>query len=113
MTDAECRYAQIEKDCLLFACEKFHEYIYGAKIAAETDHKALLGIIKKSEMTLRLQRMMLTIGRYNMDLQYTLTKPLILADALSGGKPPVIYCHKKQYKYFELLLCLYDLILLT
>jgi len=49
MTDAECRYAQIEKVCLgiVFACEHFYEYIYGAKIAAETDHKSLLGIIKK------------------------------------------------------------------
>jgi len=50
MTDAGCRYTQIEKECLgmVFACEKFHEYIYGAKIAAETDHKPLMGINKKS-----------------------------------------------------------------
>jgi len=35
MTYPECRYAQIEKECLgiVFACENFHEYIYGAEIA--------------------------------------------------------------------------------
>ena len=92
MTDAECRYAQIEKECLgiVFACEKFHEYIYGAKIAAETDHKPLVGIITKSlsDMTPRIQRLMLRIRRYDMDLQYTPGKSLILADALSRGRPP-------------------------
>ena len=80
MTDAECRYAQIEKECrgIVFACEKFHEYIYGAKRAAETDHKPLLGKIKKSlsEMTPRLQRPMLRIRRYDIDLQYTPGKSL-------------------------------------
>jgi len=69
MTDAVCRYTQIEKECL----EKFHEYVYGAETSAETDHKPLLGIIKKSlsEMTPRLHRLMLGIRRYDMDLQYT------------------------------------------
>jgi len=81
MTDADCRCAQTEKECLgivpIFACEEFHEYIYGAKIAAETDHKPLLGIINS------LQRVMLRIRRYDMVLQYTPAKSLILGD----GKP--------------------------
>jgi len=72
MTDAGCRYAQMEKEYIgiVFACEKFHEYLYGAKIAKEADHKPPQGIIKKSlnEMTPILQRLMLRIQRYDMDL---------------------------------------------
>ena len=59
-------------------------------LATETDYKPLLGIIKKSlsEMTPRLQRLMLRIRRYDMDLQYTSGKYMILTDALSRGKSP-------------------------
>ena len=67
MIDDDCRYAQIEKECLgiVFACDKVHQYIYGAKIPAQTDHKLLLGITKKSlsELIPRLQRLMLRIWR--------------------------------------------------
>ena len=38
-------------------------------------------------MTPGLQRLMLKIRIYDMDLQYTPGKSLILADALSRGKP--------------------------
>jgi len=89
---AECRYAPIEKECfgIVLSSETFYEYIYGAKIAAETDHKPLPGILKKSlsDMIPRLQRLMLRIRRYIIDLQYTPGKSLILADALSHSKPP-------------------------
>ena len=70
-----------------------YDYIYGARIATETDHKPLLGIIKKSlsEMTPRVQRLVLRIRRYDMDLQYTPGKSLISTNALSHGKP-----HKKK-----------------
>jgi len=92
MTEAECRYAQIEKECLgiVVACGKFHDYIYGTKISAETDHRPLIGVIKKNlcDMTPRLQRLMLRIRRYDLTLDYTPGKSLILADALSRGKPP-------------------------
>jgi len=92
VSDAECRHAQIEKECLgkVFAGEKFQQYIYGGKVAVETDHKPLLGIIKKSlsEMTPRLQRLMLKLRRYDMDLQFIPGKSMILADVLLRGKPP-------------------------
>ena len=40
MTTAEVRYAQIEKQCLAltFACQRFHQFIYGQTFEAETDH---------------------------------------------------------------------------
>ena len=44
LTQTETRYAQIEKELLaiVFACEKFDEYIFGRDVVhVETDHKPL------------------------------------------------------------------------
>ena len=50
MTSAEKNYAEIEKELLglVFACEKFHEYVYGATVIGETDHKPLVSLHKKN-----------------------------------------------------------------
>lgn len=49
LTQAEQRYAQIEKEALSisFGCDKFYQFVYGQKIAIETDHKPLLSIAAK------------------------------------------------------------------
>ena len=41
---------KIEKELLglVFACEKFHEYVYGATVIGETDHKPLVSLHKKN-----------------------------------------------------------------
>ena len=50
MTEAEQRYAQIEKELLAitFACERFHQHIYGQELEVETDHKPLILLFTKS-----------------------------------------------------------------
>ena len=37
------RYASIEQEMLavVFACQRFHQYIYGKKVQIESDHKPL------------------------------------------------------------------------
>ena len=50
LTPAERNYAQIEKECLsiVFACQRFHYYLYGrGDVTAETDHKPLIAIFNK------------------------------------------------------------------
>lgn len=49
LTECEKRQAQIEKELLgiVFGCEKLHNFIYGKKITIATDHKPLLGVIRK------------------------------------------------------------------
>lgn len=64
MTPSECRYAQIEKECLglVYGVERFHSYVYGLPtFVAETDHKPLIAIIKKNlnQMSPRIQRLMM------------------------------------------------------
>lgn len=44
LTQAETRYAQIEKELLAitYACERFHQYVYGRTVNVETDHMPLV-----------------------------------------------------------------------
>ena len=92
MSDAETRYAQIEKEMLgiTFACERFHQFIFGAKIQAETDHKPLISIFHKplADCPLRIQRLKLRVQRYDLEIMYTPGKFLVVADALSRATDP-------------------------
>ena len=63
LTDTEKQYAQIEKELLavVYALEKFNQYVYGKAVQVESDHKPLESITKKSlcQAPPRLQRMLL------------------------------------------------------
>ncbi len=87
LSSAECRYAQIEKEALgmVYACSKFHEFVYGRPTIVETDHKPLVTIAKKNlcELTPRIQRLMLKLQRYDLTIEYLPGKYLVVADALS------------------------------
>ena len=93
MLDAEIRYAQIEKELLsiVFACEKCHLYIYARKnVHIQSDHKPLESIFLKplNDAPARLQRMLLRLQKYDLDVRYTPGKELILADTLSRAYLP-------------------------
>ncbi|XP_052755373.1 uncharacterized protein LOC128201708 [Galleria mellonella] len=96
LTDTQRRYAQIEKEMLaiVFACERFHQYIYGkVKILVETDHKPLESIFKKPLMSVpaRLQRMLLRIQTYDLLVNYKPGKYMYVPDALSRAPLPELY----------------------
>lgn len=77
---------------LVFGCGKFHSYVYGLPtFTAETDHKPLISIRKKNlnDMSPRIQRMMMTLQRYDFELIYTPGKYIVLADALSRALTPI------------------------
>ncbi|KAF2902106.1 hypothetical protein ILUMI_04094 [Ignelater luminosus] len=87
MTDTQQRYAQIEKELLAiyFGVTKFYQYVYGRKFTVETDHKPLISIFKKplNDCPARLQRMRLSLQKYDINLIYKPGKQLIVADNLS------------------------------
>ena len=94
MTVAEQRYAMIEKELLgiVFACEKFHQYIYGAtNVIVENDHKPLSALFNKSlsSCPLRVQRFMLRLQMYHFTFSFTPGKFLNTADTLSRSNPGV------------------------
>lgn len=88
LSDTEVRYSQIEKEFLavVFACNKFHYYIYGRRVIVKTDHKPLVSIMQKDISAIpspRLQRMKLRLSKYTIELKYVPGKYLYIADLLS------------------------------
>lgn len=94
LTPAETRYAQIEELlAIVFACDRFHAYVYGRKVVnIETDHKPLEPIFTKPLATApkRLQRMLLNLQRYSLNVKYKKGKDLYLADTLSRAYLPEV-----------------------
>ena len=87
LTDIETRYAPFETEMLavVFACRKFHQYIYGRSIVIETDHKPLQANSTKplSQVPLRLQKMILNVRGYDVEIRYIPGGKQVLADTLS------------------------------
>ena len=87
LSDAETRYAQIEKELLaiVFATQWFHHYIYGATVTVHSDHKPLEAIHKKdlNKVSPRLQLMLLKLLRYSLLIEYKPGNQMYIADTLS------------------------------
>ena len=87
LTDTETRYAQIEKELLaiVFACERFYTYIYGRTTTVQSEHKPLEAVFKKSisSTTPRLQRMLLRLAKFSLQIEFTPGKLMFIADTLS------------------------------
>ena len=52
MSETEQRYSQIEKEALsiVWACEKFSDYILGKRVQIETDHKPLVPLLSTTHL---------------------------------------------------------------
>ena len=106
LTPAEGRYAQIEKELLsvVFACERFDTYLFGRDIVhVKTDHQPLESIFKKdlSSAPKRLQRMLLRLQRYNLDVKYQKGEKMVMSDPLSrayvdDSPSQTEYCHELE-----------------
>ena len=81
---------QIETELLaiVFACDRFHTYVYGRKdVNIETDQKPLESIFMKplASAPKHLQRMLLHLQQYNLTVKYKKGKDLHLADTHRGA----------------------------
>jgi transposase InsO family protein len=103
LTDTEKHYAQIEKELLavVFACEKFRQYIYGKQVTVETDHKPLITIVKKpmNDAPMRLQKLLMRLQHYDLCLNYKPGKEMHIADALSRAFLTDVICETQEEEY--------------
>ena len=91
LTPTEQNYSNIERELLsvVFALERLHQYVYGSTVTVQTDHQPLVSCWKKSVAanSPRLQRLLLRLAQYDIELQYLKGKENVIADALSRVSP--------------------------
>ena len=89
MTDAEKRYAQIEKELLaiVYTCEKFSRYLVGMDtFRIITDHKPLIPIINEKDLDTvpaRCVRLLVRLMRFTGVAEHAPGKSMVIADLLS------------------------------
>ena len=102
LTDTKQKYSQTECKALalVWACERFHMYVYGQEFDLITDHKPLQAIYgPRSKPSTRIERWILRIQPYNYNVVY-IPGSKNVADPLSrllklepGLQSPVVYNH--------------------
>ena len=81
------KYASVQMELLaiVFACEKYYNFINGHNIIMQNYHKPLTWIIKKplGKVTTEIQRNILKLFKHLIDIIYLRGKDMFLADTLS------------------------------
>lgn len=88
LSEAEKRYAQIEKEtlALTWLSERLQQYLIGQTYTMRTDHKPLLRILTDKpidQLTTRLQRFRMRLMKFNYKVEYVPGKEFYAPDALS------------------------------
>ena len=91
LTETEQRYSIIERELLaiVFALERLNHYTFGRTTTVQSDHQPLQSIWKKSIVSAspRLQRLLLRLAHYGINIEFLCGKENVIADALSRVCP--------------------------
>lgn len=87
LSQTQQEYSQLEKEALAisFACQRFHQYLFGKHFIVESDHKPLEVIFKKplDKCPFRLKHLKATLNVYSFTVKYKPGAKLFIADNLS------------------------------
>ena len=85
LSPAERNYCISERECLaiVFACDKFRNYIYEKEVTIETDHHALCFLKNLKNPTGRLARWAILMQRFKCVIKYNAGRKHVDADCLS------------------------------
>ena len=91
LTETEQRYSNIERELLatVFALNRLIYYTFGRTITVQSDHQPLQSIWKKSTVSAspRLQRLLLRLTHYDINIEFHHGKENMITDALSRVCP--------------------------
>ena len=91
LAKTEQRYSNIKRELLpiVFALERLNHNTFGRTITVQSDHQPLQSIWKKSivSTSLRLQRLLLRLAHYDINIEFLHGKENVIADALSRVCP--------------------------
>ena len=98
LKDAETRYSTIEKEALgiFWGIKYFEQYLACARFKVVTDHKPLIGMMKKPHMNTRIENYALRLQHFNFDIEYREGSANGNADTLS--RYPVIPLRTQKRK---------------
>ena len=92
LSKTERRYSQIEKETLavVYASERFNQFVYRRRFLVESDHKPLQSIFKHNinKAPPRTQCLLLHLQKYDIDLIFSLGNSIPVSDALSRAYLP-------------------------
>ena len=87
LTETEQRYSNIDWELLaiVFALDRLNHYTFGGTITVQSDHQPLQSIWKKSCVSAspRLQRLLLRLAHYDINIEFLWGKENVIADALT------------------------------
>ncbi|XP_065177704.1 uncharacterized protein K02A2.6-like [Sycon ciliatum] len=92
LTEVETRYSQMEREMLgvVFALQRFRQYVLGRHVEVHTDHQPPISIVQKpfDDVPPRLQRWLVSLMPYTYKLVHVPGKQLLCVDALSRAPLP-------------------------
>ena len=112
LTQTQRRYSVAEQELLaiVFALDKFRNYIFGYEVFLCTDYKALSFLGKRALTSNRIARWVMQIQEYNLHIQHIRRADNFLADTISRN--PAGLCGrdtKEPFKPKELMLATINL----
>ncbi len=100
LTKAESNYPQIDLElgAIAWAFERMDAFVYGSNVQVYSDHKPLTAITRKQigDLSMRQQRMMARLMRYDFEVSYASAKLMDGPDALSRA-PLKLTCNDERH----------------